>query len=192
MLISGTGNTVGGTVAAARNVMSGNLGDGLSVDSGTLVVGNYIGTDSSGNALSASQQVDGIEVIGSSDTIGGTTAAASNVISGNGQGVLIDSGASLILIEGNDIGTNPDGTAKVPNAAGVIIGGLNNTIGGAAAGAGNLVGGNIDGIEVESTGNVILGNLIGTNGSGANLGNGLGISVDAANNTVGGTVAGAA
>ena len=47
-------------------------------------------------------------------TIGGTSAAAANVISGNGDGILIsDSDSSLV--EGNLIGTNAAGTIKVPN-----------------------------------------------------------------------------
>src|SRR6185295_20360590 len=50
-LRSGTGNTVGGTVAAARNVISGNEDDGVDIDpdtSGNLVLGNFIGTDATG------------------------------------------------------------------------------------------------------------------------------------------------
>ena len=109
--------------------------------------------------------------------------------------MLVEGGASQILIEGNEIGTNADGNAAVPNVTGVFLIGLNNTVGGTAAGAGNLVGGNVSaGILTSgsSTGNVILGNLVGTNASGANLGNGFGIYLITPNNTVGGTVAVAA
>ena len=72
-----------------------------------------------------------------------------------------------------------------------------NTIGGSTAAAGNLISGNQEhGIiifEAEATGNIVQGNLIGTDANGAGgLGNGnMGVRLrDASSNTVGGTAAG--
>ena len=48
ILVAGAAdNTIGGTGANDRNVISGNDDDGISIDgaSGTIVIGNYIGTD---------------------------------------------------------------------------------------------------------------------------------------------------
>ena len=50
-LTGGTGTTIGGTTTLARNIISGNLGDGVDIGSGvtsTVVLGDYIGTDQTG------------------------------------------------------------------------------------------------------------------------------------------------
>src|SRR6185436_20035328 len=68
----------------------------------------------------------------------------------------------------------------------------NNTIGGNVAGAGNTISGNqSDGVRVQTTGNTIQGNTIGTlvGGSGAVLNNGYGVSLENNTNTVGGSAA---
>ncbi|MGD0205284.1 MAG: LamG-like jellyroll fold domain-containing protein [Dehalococcoidia bacterium] len=77
------GNTIGGTAAGAGNVISGNttgvwiLGSGAT---GNLVQGNYIGTDVTGTAALGGPG-HGVDIRGApSNTIGGTTAAARNVI----------------------------------------------------------------------------------------------------------------
>ena len=99
-------------------------------------------------------------------------------------------------IYGNFLGTDPTGTQAVPNNIGVQIdgGAANNTIGGTAAGAGNVISANGNyGIWITgagTTGVVVQHNLIGTDITGtAALGNGYsGVQIDsgAANNTVGG------
>ena len=69
-----TGNDVGGTVAGARNVISGNGGPGVSILSdGNRVEGNYIGTDATGTQ-SISNNV-GVSIAGSHNTVGGTVFA---------------------------------------------------------------------------------------------------------------------
>ena len=76
--------------------------------------------------------------------IGGTAPGAGNVISGNdGQASgLSDAGTTGTLVQGNKIGTNALGTAGIANVrAGVrfVVSASNNTVGGTAASAGNLI-----------------------------------------------------
>src|SRR2546426_7215505 len=86
-------NTIGGTAAGAGNVISGNSGAGIfltdttpSVTTGTNIQGNLIGTNAAGTAAIANVQGGIVVASGShNNTIGGTTAAARNVISGNGS-----------------------------------------------------------------------------------------------------------
>src|SRR5262245_1678065 len=103
----------------------------------------YIGTNPSGTKAIAHGSY-GIRILDcTNDLIGGTTAAARNVISGNGRGLSVEFGASSNTIQGNYIGLNATGTAKLPNnGAGVQLDAPNNLIGGAVAGAGNVISGN--------------------------------------------------
>lgn len=61
---SGSGDTIGGTVAGARNVISANQGDGVFI-SGSQVQGNYVGTDASGTT-DLGNSFDGVTVSGTS------------------------------------------------------------------------------------------------------------------------------
>jgi titin len=192
ILVYAGGNTVG-----AGNVISGNTGNGVDLVGGAnLIVGNRIGTDAAGEAALANGG-DGVLIFSGQNTVGGTTDAAQNLISANGKsGVeLTGTGATGNVIEGNRIGTDAAGTAALGNGvAGVIVFASGNTVGGSAAGAGNLVSGNGDnGVDLDGGGNLVEGNLIGTDVTGTvGLGNGGdGVTVFAAGNTVGGTVAGA-
>jgi hypothetical protein len=101
------------------------------------------------------------------------------------------------VIQGNYIGTDVTGTIALGNGMGVGITSSNNMIGGTAAGAGNVISGNLgDGVFIAdgSSGNWVQGNSIGTDASGTvNLGNANnGVRLlDAFGNTVGGTTDGA-
>ncbi len=77
--------------------------------------------------------------------------------------------------------------------AGILVESAGNTIGGTAAGAGNVVvSGTSAGISISGAGNVVEGNLIGTDAAGDHLGNAQGLVIaSASNNTIGGTAAGA-
>ena len=87
-----TGNVIGGTTPAARNIISGNTrapntSDGVWISGGSsnTIVGNYIGIDSTGSAILGNEN-DGINIASSTNnTIGGTVAGAGNVISGQRQ-----------------------------------------------------------------------------------------------------------
>ena len=74
--ISSSGNTIGGTGAGAGNVISGNSGDGIDISGdGNFVQGNKIGTDVMGSS-SLGNQVAGVRILGSFNTIGGTGSGA--------------------------------------------------------------------------------------------------------------------
>jgi titin len=203
-VFGGSTNLVGGTTAAARNVLSANKLSGIVISTnsmGNLVQGNLVGVDTTGtNALGNS--VDGISIVSaSSNTVGGTSPGARNVISGNtSYGIEIyGTGATGNSIQGNYIGPAVTGQYALANKlCGVHIQSPGNTVGGALSGAGNLVSGNgQDGVFLDGAGaanNFVQGNYIGTVASGtAGLGNsrgGVGIS-GAPGNTIGGTTAGA-
>ncbi len=258
-------NTIGGTVASARNIISGNSESGVAIfnpgTNGNFVQGNYVGLNAAGTAAPAKGEAPptgsgtasgpgviqpkfgggifplnphilargnainaatpaapaaisnnfgvGIASGAQSNMIGGTAAGAGNVISGNNiDGVLIlHAGTNGNMVQGNFIGTNPAGTAAVPNGAGVevSVGAQNNIIGGAVAGAGNLISGNggavtfPNGILMGSpstNNNRVQGNLIGTQADGVSpLGNSAshGVvfigSAGSGNNLVGNTIA---
>ncbi len=189
-------NLIGGLTAAARNVISGSFASGISIhDSGTnnnVVEGNYIGLNAAGSATLANRGA-GIEIVqgAQNNIVGGTTSAARNVISGNVQQgiVIVGSGTIGNFVQGNYIGLNAAGTSAAGNGSGdpvnhlfysgidIFGGAQNNTVGGSAAGAGNVISGNIGpGMTVSqasSNGNTIQGNFVGTNAAGtAAVGNG--------------------
>jgi parallel beta-helix repeat protein len=199
---------IDGTTAAGRNVISGN-GTGIAAAPGVVIQGNYIGTDITGthalgNAVGTVGDAGGIEFSG-----GGVTVVG-NLISGNGAGIDIRGGSaggredgSGTVIQGNLIGTDYTGTQPLGNAVGIYFqsGGSNYTIGGLTPGAGNVISGNGRGISMVndgtpvSTGDVIEGNFIGTNTTGAtNLGNGTGVYIEGyySGTKIGGTTATAA
>ena len=191
--------------------------DGITLfsGSGNIIEGNYIGTDVTGTIALPNQNrgvgIGEIEVHfqSSDNTVGGTTLPARNVISGNrAHGVrILGINSANNAVRGNFIGTDFTGMSALGNRCeGVIVGGgVNNTIGGTVAGAGNLVAANafVCGssrtsgvgittfpIFVGATGNRIQGNLIGTKIDGVSaLGNaneGVVLENGAASNTVGG------
>jgi titin len=202
-----SGNTVGGTTVGARNVISGNNINGITIagtgTSGNVVEGNFIGTDPGGGSAVPNLH-RGILITGdaTNNTIGGTTAGARNIISGNRiSGVCITgTGTGGNLIEGNFIGLDVTGLLKnAGNTFGVQVanGANGNTIGGTTPEAGNRIGGNaLYGVLINgANATVVEGNLIGTDPTGTfplgNLSHGVFITGGAANNFIGGTAPGA-
>ena len=194
-----TGTTPGGDCTGACNVISGNGGGGVLIEGAAatrnVVAGNFIGTKADGQS-GLYNSTYGIYINGGSETtIGGTTAAARNVISKNsGSGVKISNLSTTNTIQGNYIGTNTEGTVALGNSSdGVTINGPDNTVGGTAAGARNVISGNTGrGITISgsaATDNYVQGNYIGTDATGiANVRNSSdGIYISSANNTIGGT-----
>src|SRR5581483_5592076 len=150
-----------------RNILSGNSGDGVKIDSGvsgTLIQGNLIGL----NALDAPSPNagNGVDIAGTNNTIGGTATGARNYISGNSNdGVLLASSASGNQVLGNFLGINLFSNAAA-NHDGIEVAGTQNIVGGSASGAFNVISGNTnDGVLLDSTasGNVVLGNNVGQN-----------------------------
>ena len=202
------GILIGGTTEAARNVIA-TLGGAIYLfgaptsGAGNTIQGNYLGTNAAGTALvlagvSAGAAVR-IEGVGNT-LVGGTAPGAGNVIAGSTVGVLLYSALPGNVVQGNFIGTNAVGTAALPNAEGVVFGGLapsdESTIGGTTAAARNVISGNTgDGIRLASgSGNTIQGNHIGVAADGTTaLGNGgHGVELGVGNgNRVGGTAPGA-
>ena len=192
-------NTIGGTLAGAGNVISGNTGDGMLMNgaaSGNTIEGNFIGTDPTGTT-SIPNTADGITIgTGTNNTIGGTTAAARNVISGNiGDGVdLTGTGTTGNIVEGNYIGTNASGTSALANGTGISIASDSNLIGNNGTGvndsaATNVISGNTTfGISISGNNNHVAGNYIGTNAAGtAAISNGDGISIQSGTGNIVGT-----
>ncbi len=188
-------DTIGGTTAAARNIISGNDAKGIDfifgTNTGIVVEGNYIGTDVTGTQP-LGNHANGIDMFANSTniTIGGPAAGAGNVIASNsGQGIeIFGGGEPNTLIEGNDIGTNATGAAGLGNGQwGINSGSANETI------LDNVISGNSSGgIQAYGSGTVIQGNDIGTDPSGTmNLGNlGPGVEDSGSNIQVGGLGAG--
>jgi hypothetical protein len=91
---SGSGNTVGGDTPATRNVISGNFGAGVEIESDVNdVLGNFIGTDKNGTGP-LGNGFDGVFILdGSGNEIGGTRPGEANTIAFNSvAGVGIDEG----------------------------------------------------------------------------------------------------
>ena len=208
---SASSNTIGGVASGARNVISGNALNGISIfmvtDTLNTICGNYIGTDVTGKKALANTLV-GILVQGCSNIVGGVTAGSGNVISGNGQhGIYLvgtNGNAAGNVIQGNLIGLNATGTAALGNGcSGIYINGAaNNQIGGTNAAARNVISANgsagYGGVSLANAGatrNQLQGNYIGTDASGAvALGNafdGVDLFTQAGTNFVGGSASGA-
>lgn len=202
-----TGLSIGGDKSTVRGLVINGFGIGIFLASGSNhVEGNYIGTDATGTSATANDaggnpiplgNAEGVVVSGADNTIGGTTAAARNIISGNlvpsstfGNGVHILGGPGN-LVEGNYIGPDVTGKFALPNGIGVCINGFANTVGGAADAAFNLISGNLVAgilIDTTGTGNKVQGNLIGTDvGEAAKLPNGVGVKVTGPDNLIGGS-----
>jgi hypothetical protein len=196
-------NVVGGTAPGARNVISGNAGDGvrLSGRGNTLnrVEGNFIGTNPAGDAPLQNEAGVIVEEGARNAVIGGSTAGARNVISGNaGDGIALV-GTTGVVVRGNFIGANAAGTGPLGNGgAGVSLtdSANGNLIGGTAAGSRNVISANANGVVVEgSSANRVQGNRIGTDRTGTailgNAGGGVVVREPATRNVIGGTAAGA-
>jgi probable HAF family extracellular repeat protein/parallel beta-helix repeat protein len=205
------GLTLAGGTSVVRGLAVGGFGGAgvhLEGAGGNLVIGNYLGTDPSGNQADANGT--GLLV----DATANNTVTG-NLISGNtGAGLSLAGNSNQV--RNNIIGTNAAYTARLDNGTGIVISGSNNTVGARYDGGLNLIAANLgdglllsagatgnvvqynvigrnrgNGVEVAAgaSGTALLGNAIGTTTAGTrNLPNGLnGVLVAGSDNTVGGT-----
>lgn len=163
---------IGGLNASDRNVITNSGDEGINIVgsgvTGHVIRGNFIGVDPDGASGNGNGDV-GIAIIsGSGNTIGGTSAAARNVISRNFEGIEINTDDNVV--QGNYIGTDVTGTlnrgSRSDDGVEIQNSASGNTIGGTVPGAGNLIAFNaLDGVNVRSGSlNPVLGNSIHSNG----------------------------
>ncbi len=200
-------NTIGGSASGSGNIISGNAGDGITINGGTTdphdntIEYNWIGIDVTGAAALANVG-NGIQILNGANS---NVIGPGNIISGNTQsGILIwTAGTNGNGIKGNFIGTDLTGTAAIPNVSfngGIFINqaAQGNVIGGDTPAERNLISGNTGrGIRISGDGTnstVVSGNFIGLdiNGTTALLNRWEGVHVtnSAANTTIGGTTSG--
>ena len=187
LLITTSNDTIGGSTATQRNVISGNTLRGILVDNtglgaaSNVIRGNYIGLNAAGTAALANSI--GIYLSASpNNVIGGTAAGEGNTLSGNtNYGIyLVFGGTTGTQIQGNTVGLNAARSAAVPNGSSGIelccsaSAVMSTTIGGTTAAAANVISGNTGrGVMLRTgSGTAILGNAIyGNGGVGIDLGN---------------------
>jgi hypothetical protein len=127
------GFVVGGLNPGEGNVFGGSAEYGATIENAVTFQGNYVGVGADG-ATAVPNAVGGVAVRGAGGVVGGTTAAAANVIGrNNGPGVTLagvlsqydpvaEFPSSDAKVWGNFIGTTPDGLTALPNAGpGVLV-----------------------------------------------------------------------
>lgn len=178
-------NVIGGYTENERNVISGNLFDGIWISgnetNGNTIKGNFIGTNAEGG-LALSNGNSGISCVdGTRNNIIGGSAAERNIISGNGwDGINIDGeDTDSNNVIGNYIGCDITGSNKLSNGNnGVSIsnGAKYNQVGSNISEYRNIISANLgNGVGIHHTGtnnNIVIGNFIGVDASGLkSLGN---------------------
>jgi Right handed beta helix region len=131
-------------------------GGGISIyGSDNKVEGNFIGTDPSGS-LDRGNLYEGVYVNGvPTNTIGGSSLAARNLISGNDSAGVHLNGGGGSVVSGNLIGTTKDGVKPLGNSEyGVYISDSDeNSVGGTSAASGNTIAFNgYDGVSINGAG----------------------------------------
>ncbi|MFO7890015.1 MAG: T9SS type A sorting domain-containing protein, partial [bacterium] len=184
VVVGSSHNIIGGEGENDFNIISGNHNSGIfiSYSDSNLVIGNRIGTDVTGT-FSLGNRKNGVYIASycTGNIIGGSTAEKRNIISGNMQSGIYVYGRQIRnnYIQGNYIGVDINGTSKLGNNLGILLGWEVSKIiiGGLESGQGNVISGNQSlGIKIyreEADSNQVLGNFIGTGADGkSNLGNG--------------------
>jgi hypothetical protein len=197
--LSPRSNHIGGSSAAARNVISGNGGAGIHLEGAfnqsfgvpdNWIRGNYIGTNGAGlKGLGNTSQGVWLDNATAATFVGGTGAGEGNVIAGSesiGRGIKV-SGTDGVTIVGNKIGVNKNDAIvgdHLDNAVGIdLAGGSFRFIGANAGGAAgpNVIGNNeIYGIRMDGgSGAYIANNFVGSTQQGAVIPNGTDPTSDA-------------
>ncbi len=173
--ISAGGSTVRGLVINRFSGLSSAAGNAIRLITvgGNHIEGCFLGTDPGGTLPEGNEdEAIAIELGSNDNVVGGTTPGARNVISANGTiGLFIATSGNLI--QGNFVGTQRDGVSPLGNLQGLgFVTNANeandNTIGGTAPGAANVIAFSdfrgIVGETTAGTGNTIRGNSIHDNG----------------------------
>jgi len=170
-------NSIGGITADLRNIISGNEGLGINIETeagvpggNNIVRGNRVGTNAAGTAALPNQY--GVRLNTNNNLVGGVVAGAGNLISGNKfDGIAVSGNTSANTVQGNYIGTNFNGDDDLGNGgSGIDCRSFNTIIGGATPQARNVISGNKEnGIKLaqQGSGNQIKGNHIGVGKSSA-------------------------
>lgn len=166
---AGDNMTIGGPNAADRNLISGDNQGGIIVSafpitSGHLIQENFIGPDVTGTvSLTPITNPPGLFNVNNARVL-------NNLISGNGGGGLdtIDVSPHALVVRGNLIGTQANGTSPLPNGnfGGILLRLSNATVGGTAPGEANTIAFNTGaGIAVRpnANGNLFQQNSIHSN-----------------------------
>lgn len=208
---SGVNNHHGFPIVSDNNVIKGLIINGvqgggaaialLNGANGNVIIGNYLGTNSAGQAAKGNNSGVYIGPNSNGNYIGGTHGVSSggrctgdcNLLSGNRfHGVVVDHASNNVIV-GNFIGLNLGGTGTVRNGDdGVLLAySPNNRVGGSTPAERNVIAGNKINIElggVDTHNNTVQGNYVGINSAGngklSNGGSGIVIDVNAHDNTV--------
>lgn len=154
--INTSGNTIGGTVAADRNIIAGNGGVGIHLaGNSNTVQGNYIGVNASASASLANAS-HGINIVSGAtgNTIGGTTLGAGNTISGNSADGIHQSASGANALFGNYIGANSSSTPLPNGGTGITLATGILNLGSSAESQPNTIGPNT-GIGIRLTGGAL-------------------------------------
>ena len=108
--VIGSGDVIGGTTPAARDLVSGNdIGVGiaslsiggaslLTAEAGSVVQGDLIGTNATGTG-NLGNSVIGVVLAGSGNVVGGTAAGQANTIAFNGEvGSVLNIGVGVVVV----------------------------------------------------------------------------------------------
>ncbi|HEY2103350.1 MAG TPA: CSLREA domain-containing protein [Chthoniobacterales bacterium] len=157
----------------------------------SVIEGNFIGTDPTGTVARPNTGFGVLFDFNSNDnTLGGTTPAARNLISGNAGVSAVDFKGPGNIVQGNLIGTDITGTRALGNASrGVLVeSGGTGLIGGTTVAARNIISGgtNADGVQLSGSATTVQGNFIGTDVTGtvALPNSGYGVNVFASSGSV--------
>jgi hypothetical protein len=207
VVLSGARNTmIGDDIAGAGNVISGSpqygiiLGsNGVNATINTTIENNIVGLNAAGTAPVPNSNPGINTVLAVNTRIGGSTALARNIISGNASpGIRVTNQTTGITIEGNYIGTDITGMLDLGNTQqGILVFGAAQgvVIGGASANQRNVISGNNQsGVDIQTGASTIVqGNYIGVTADGAaalgNIGHGVHIA-DVTAALIGGTAPG--
>ncbi len=178
--IAGNNNIFGADNDCDRNYMAAAMKSGIWINkgAGNKIIGNYIGTDRTGNSAMGTYQNEGL-VIEADGITGSGTVIANNVAvgakGGFGTGIQIKGCTGKVIVRDNFVGVGKDLSVIGNSFAGIYSRqGANHEI------IGNIVGGNgitsgtkSHGIASAGATNILIeGNFLGVTPSGSNIANG--------------------